>query len=329
MSNMSIIGAGAWGTALAQMIASNRTLVTLWARKEALARDINSAHENKAYLNGIALSNDISATGDLHNALKNDILLVTTPVHALRAQLCDMKPLIRPSHVLVLCSKGIEQNTTALVTEVAADILPQTSLAVLTGPNFAIDVAAGKPAGTTLACINPEIGKTLQNAIARPHFRPYLSHDIIGAQIAGAFKNVIAIACGMAHGMNMGDSARASLITRGLFEISSLGVAMGAQHETFLGMCGVGDMTLTCSSETSRNFSLGYELGKGSTVETILNGRNSVTEGIFTAQSAHLLSAKYDVDMPISLAVHKCLNNGLSLDDAVKEMLNRPVGQEL
>ena len=326
-TSISIIGAGAWGTALAQVTAQ-KNAVTLRARDPALAAHINATHDNHTYLPGIRLNENITATHDIETALDNDILLMVTPAQAMRDTLNEMKTFIRPEHCLVLCSKGIEQDTCHLMSEVAADTLPQTPVAVLSGPNFAHEIAAGKPAATTLACIDNELAVTLQNAIASACFRPYISGDIIGAQIAGALKNVIAIACGIAHGLHMGESARASLVTRGLAEITRLGVAMGAQQETFLGLCGVGDMMLTCSSEQSRNFSLGYALGQGQTLSHILENRRSVTEGIHTAYAAMTLVQKHSVDMPIAMAVHKLLNEGLALDDALKEMLNRPLGRE-
>ncbi len=328
MSNISVIGAGSWGSALAQVAASNGD-VTLWTRSQKHAAQINAYHINEKYLPSISLSHHITATSELETALKNEILLIVTPAQSSRQILTDMKPLIRPEHMLVLCSKGIELGTGMLMSDVTRDILPNTPIAILSGPNFAHEIAAGKPAATTLACTDEKIAKTLQKAIASASFRPYISGDIIGAQIAGALKNVIAIACGIAHGLDMGESARASLVTRGLAEISRLGVAMGANQETFLGLCGVGDMMLTCSSEKSRNFSLGYELGQGKTLEQILDSRQNVTEGVHTAKAAINLANKYNIEMPISLAVHKCLNKGLPIKQALQEILTRPLGYEI
>lgn len=329
MNNISIIGAGAWGSALAQVIAAHKEEVTLWTRKPALADEINATHKNKSYLGEQILSNHINATGELEIALKSDILLMVTPSQSIRAVLNNMKPFIHADHKLVMCSKGIETETGHLMSHVVAKILPNTPCAILSGPNFAHEIAAGKPAGTTLACADKKIAVTLQNAIASAYFRPYISNDIIGTQIAGALKNVIAIACGMAHGMNMGDSARASLVTRGLAEIARLGVAMGGHQETFLGLCGVGDMMLTCSSEKSRNFALGYALGRGTDIGSALSSSKGIAEGFYTAKAAVKLANKYNVEMPISMTVHKCLNENLPLDIALQEMLRRPLGEEL
>ncbi len=328
-NNISVIGAGSWGTALAQTIASHGEAVTLWTRSPTHTSEINVRHRNEKYLAGIELNKHITATSELKTALESDILLMVTPAQAMRQILSDMKPFIRPAHKLILCSKGIELDSGMLMSDVVADILPNTPTAVLSGPNFAHEIAAGKPAATTLACADSKLAKTLQKAVASANFRPYISEDIIGAQIAGAFKNIIAIACGITSGLDMGESARASLVTRGLAEIARLGKAMGAHNETFLGLCGVGDMMLTCSSEKSRNFSLGLELGQGKTLERILKSRTGVTEGVHSAKAAINLADKYSVEMPITMAVHKILNTGIPLDEAMREMLNRPLGYEL
>jgi len=329
MKSISIIGAGAWGTALAQVIANEGKDVTLWARNFDFASEINVLRENKSYLSGYPLSERITATSDFEIACEAEIILMVTPAQAMRKILTDMKPYINADHKLALCSKGIELSSGKLMSEVANDALPKTPVAILSGPNFAEEIVAGKPAATTLACETEMIAQTIQSAIAAPNFRPYITNDIIGAQVAGALKNVIAIACGAAKGLNLGESARASLVTRGLAEIARLGHAMGAQYETFLGLSGVGDIMLTCSSEKSRNFSLGLELGMGKNIAEILESRTNVTEGVHTAEAALMLAKKHNVEMPISTAVHKCLNEGLPLDEALHAMLNRPVGHEL
>ncbi|MDH5722794.1 MAG: NAD(P)-dependent glycerol-3-phosphate dehydrogenase [Alphaproteobacteria bacterium] len=330
ISKISVIGAGAWGTALAQVCSQDNRDITIWCREERLAEEINTLHSNKLYLGDISLNPSINATSSLEIALKAQILLIVTPAQATRNILEQMKPLIRPDHLLVLCSKGVEVSSEKLMSQVVQDILPNTKLAILSGPNFAKEIAQGKPAATTLACEDKKVGKTIQNLIATPYFRPYLTDDIIGAQIAGAFKNVIAIACGIAHGLNLGESARASLVTRGLAEISRLGVSMGARAETFMGLCGVGDLMLTCSSEQSRNFSLGLLLAQGQSLESIMKrSGSSLSEGVHTALTALNLAEKHRIEMPISMAVYNCLHGDLSLDEAMKEMLNRKIKEEL
>lgn len=326
---ISVIGAGAWGTALAQTLSSDGTEVTLWTRFEDHAREINAAHENKRYLEGFPLHQNINATHVLENALKSEIILLVTPTQALRPVLKQMHEHIREEHKLILCCKGVEQGSGKLTTEILADILPDKIPAILSGPNFASDIAAHKPAATTLACQDDEMALYLQKSINRPNFRPYITRDIIGVQIAGALKNVVAIACGISHGLEMGDSTNAALITRGLAEIARLGVAMGANIETFLGLAGVGDLTLTCSSHTSRNFSLGYELGQMHSFHDIMKKRKTVAEGVFTSESANLLANKYSVEMPISQAIYNCLYEEADLRVIIQELLNRPLGQEM
>ena len=327
-TSISVIGSGSWGSALAQTIASKGLDVTLWARRADVADEINQDHTNEARLSGVTLDQHITATADLLDALKNDIILMVTPAQAMRSILKQMAGHIRADHVLVLCSKGIEQNSLLLMSEVVEEIIPGTKTAILSGPNFANEIARGKPAATTLACANHDLAVTLQNVIASKYFRPYITTDIIGTQIAGALKNVIAIACGIAKGLDMGESARASLVTRGLTEITRLGIAMGAKPETFLGQSGVGDMMLTCSSEQSRNFSLGLSLGRGQTLSSIMDSRNSITEGIHTAKTCAALARKYDCDMPICNNIHTCVSGELSINDALKTILNRPLRSE-
>jgi glycerol-3-phosphate dehydrogenase (NAD(P)+) len=328
-SSISVIGTGAWGTALAQITALKGLDVQLYARRTELADEINQTHTNTVHLPGIALNKRVTATTGLQKVLNSDIVLMVTPAQAMRTILEQMKPHIRPNHVLVLCSKGIEQDTLLLMSEVVEDIIPGTQTAILSGPNFAKDIAQTKPAATTLASISHPLSETLQNTIASENFRPYITTDIVGTQIAGAVKNVTAIGCGIAKGLDMGESARASLVTRGLAEITRLGVAMGARPETFLGLCGVGDMMLTCSSEQSRNFSLGLALAQGQTLEEIMHCRNTVSEGVHTAKSVVALAKKHNVDMPICETVNACVNENLPIKEAIKSMLSRPLGKEM
>ncbi len=327
-TSISVIGSGSWGTALAQALATKKLNVTLWARRKEIADEINNAHTNKTRLPEVTINPRVTATTNLQETLKNDIILMATPAQSLRSILERMKKYTHQDHVLTLCSKGIEQNTLLLMSEVSYEILPKTKIAILSGPNFAKEIAKGKPAATTLACTDQKLATTLQNVIASPHFRPYVTTDIIGTQVAGALKNVIAIACGIAKGLDMGENARASLVTRGLAEITRLGIAMGAKPETFLGQSGVGDMMLTCSSEQSRNFSLGLALGKGSSVSEIMKNKNTVSEGFFTAKTCAALAKKHKIDMPICTNIHTCVNGELSISDALKAVLNRPLKHE-
>ncbi len=329
MKQIGIIGSGAWGTALAQVIAAKGQNVTLWARRAELAAIINDKRENTENLPGIPLHNNIRATAHLKEAASDaEILLLVPPAQSLREILQNLKPYVQKNTALVLSSKGIELKTGLMMSEVAHEILPQNPLCILSGPNFAREIAAGQPAATTLACLDNILAKKIQSTIGSPYFRPYITDDLTGVQIAGALKNVIAIACGIAQGLGFGESTRASLVTRGMAEIVRLGTAMGARTETFLGLSGMGDLMLTCSSTQSRNFSLGVALGQGKNLEDIQKKSHAVTEGVHTAQAALSLAARHNREMPVTKSVNQCLNEGRKLDDALKDMLNRPFGNE-
>lgn len=328
MQSLGVIGAGAWGTALAHLYASNGRDVSIWALESDVVDAINTRHENDIYLKGIPLSPALKASSDIQDVASKDILLIVSPAQYLRATLEQIKDQVSGKS-LVICSKGIELDTGLLMSQVAEEIVPDAHIAVLTGPTFASDIAKGLPGAVTLAMSNEDQADSLLKTLGVPLFRPYTTTDVIGTQLGGAIKNVIAIACGIVHGKKLGESARAALLTRGIAEIARLGVAMGAKKDTLLGMCGVGDLTLTCSSIQSRNFSLGAALGEGQSMEEILGARNAVTEGVHTAKSTLALARKNAVDMPITEAVNKCLNEGMPLDQAIEEMLNRPFKYEM
>jgi glycerol-3-phosphate dehydrogenase (NAD(P)+) len=256
------------------------------------------------------------------------MLLAATPAQHLRATLRKLKPLIGAETPIVLGAKGVEQNSLALMSEVLAQEAPRAQAAVLSGPGFAGDVARLKPTATTIACADAELGAALVRTLGAPTFRPYLSDDLIGAQIGGAVKNVIAIACGIADGRKLGEGARAALITRGFAEITRLGLAMGAKAETLNGLCGLGDLVLTCVSLTSRNMSFGAELGQGKPMAEILSGRRSVAEGVMSAPAVVALARKHGVEMPICEAVNAVLNGGASVDDVIVALLARPFRAE-
>ena len=327
-TRINVIGSGAWGTALANILAGKHKNVWLWARRAEVADQINKAHENKYNLSGIHLHNTLKASTNLEDVCNADIVLMVTPAQRMREILETMRPALSEDTVLVLCSKGIELKSEKLMSEVAEEIVPDNRTIILSGPNFAHEIAVNQPAGTTLAGKDLKLAEHVQNEIGTHFFRPYITDDVIGVQIAGALKNVIAIACGAAQGLGFGESTRASLVTRGMAEIARLGCAMGAQPETFLGLSGMGDMMLTCSSMNSRNFSLGHALGKGKTLADIQAGRNSVTEGVHTAKAAIDLAKKHHIDMPVSMAVYQCLHEDLGIEDALKNMLSRPYVSE-
>lgn len=328
MTKISVIGAGAWGTALAQVYAKAGHQVTLWARERLLEQTMIETNRNVVYLPKIELDPHLKITSDITEAVQADVILNVIPAQYLRTNLKLMAPLLRDNQPVVICAKGIEIESHSLLSDVFAEECPKAKAAFLTGPNFAIEIASGLPSASTLACADAAIGNYLQSALTAKNLRLYLTDDIIGAQIAGAVKNVIAIACGIAQGLEYGESARAALITRGLAEISRLTVAMGGKRETLMGQCGVGDLMLTCSSMKSRNFSCGVELAKGKKMDDIIAARTSVTEGISTAKAAIKLIENYKIDMPIVTSVFQCLYNNLPVKEAVAAILDRPARSE-
>jgi glycerol-3-phosphate dehydrogenase (NAD(P)+) len=324
-SKIAVIGGGAWGTALAQVCARAGQETLIWARESEVVAAINVKHENPTFLKGVPLHEDLKATDDLDYAVGwADVVLNVTPTQFFRSILESVKHHFMDGKPLVICSKGVELDTGLLLSHVAKQVVPNITMAVLTGPTFAREVAMGMPSAVTIGAEDLDVAKDLQAVLGEARFRPYTSDDLIGTQLGGAIKNVIAIACGIVYGRQMGENARAALLTRGVAEIARLGEAMDAKKETLLGMCGIGDLMLTCSSVQSRNFSLGKALGEGKTLDEILGPRKAVTEGVYTAKSTLQLARQYAVDMPITEAVNGCLNEGVSIDQAIEDMINRP-----
>ncbi len=319
-----VIGGGAWGTALAQ-VAARCGDVTLWAREEAVVVGVNVAHENALFLPGVPLSPAIRATGSLDDLAGHDALLVVAPAQHVAAVLAEA-PVGRTP--LVLCAKGIEAGTKRLMSEVARDVCPDAPVAVLSGPTFAHEVAAGLPSAVTLACEDAALGATLAARLAGPAFRPYASSDVIGAEIGGAVKNVLAIACGVVDGAGLGQNARAALIARGFAEMTRFGLARGARAETLAGLSGLGDLVLTCSSTASRNFSLGVGLGRGDDAAHLLADRRTVAEGAFTAPVLAEAAAAMAVDMPVTEAVCRLLE-GAAVRAVIEALLARPLREEV
>lgn len=323
-----IVGAGAWGTALAQVAARAGRRVLIWAREPEVAESINTGHENTLFLKGVPLDPAIRATNRLADLASVDALLVVTPAQFLRPTLAELSGHLPQTTPIVLCSKGIEQGTGLLMTEVCAAVAGAHPLAVLSGPTFAAEVAKGLPTAITMACADEALGATLSAAIGLPTFRPYWSPDVIGAEVGGAVKNVLAIACGIAEGKQLGENARAALITRGFAEMIRFGKAKGAQYETLAGLCGLGDLILTCSSTQSRNMSLGLAIGQGRRMNDILAERKTVAEGAYTAPVLLETAQKLNVDMPITEAVVQLLYNDADVDTVISDLLNRPFRPE-
>ncbi|EIZ79273.1 glycerol-3-phosphate dehydrogenase [Novosphingobium sp. Rr 2-17] len=321
-----IIGAGAWGTALAQAIASDGTEVLLWTRNGDLAAQINAERRNTLYLPSAALAETVRATGDLSELASLPALLAVVPAQFLGSVLSSLP---RGDRDLVLCAKGIEAGSGRLMVDVAADTAPDAHIAVLSGPTFAHEVAAGLPTAVTLACSDGRAQwSRLSPLIARPALRPYYSDDVVGAEIGGAVKNVLAIACGVVEGLNLGQNARAALIARGYAEMLRFGLSRGAKAETLSGLCGLGDLVLTCSSTSSRNFSLGLALGQGLTAADALSGKNSVAEGAATAPILADLARAQGLRMPIVEAVCRLLEGSAPAAVVVTELLARPLRAE-
>jgi len=318
-----VIGGGAWGTALAQTLAVSGRDVTLWAYEEDCSSAINNQHENTLYLPGVKLRSSLRASSDMADLADVDAILAVAPAQHMRAILANFAPHASEGLPIILCSKGIEISTLSFMSEVLVDVLPNAIPAVLSGPSFAVDVAAGLPTAVTLAVEDEDLGARLAKAVAAQSFRPYLSTDVLGAEIGGAVKNVLAIACGMVLGKGLGRSAHAALITRGFAEMTRLGAALGAQPNTMTGMCGLGDLVLTCSSEQSRNMSCGLALGKGQTLKDIMSTRTAVTEGVATAPALKRLAAKSGVEMPICEAVAAILDGSADVDTAIEALLSR------
>ena len=323
-----IIGGGAWGTALASLIAANGVDSLIWALEPETAAAIEESRENTPFLPGVKLPEGLRATSDLAAIGGRDAYLFVAPAQHARTMLGEVKRIVAGPAPLALCSKGIERDTGKMLTEVLDEVWPEACAAVLSGPSFARDVAVGLPTAVTLASQDAALGARWMATISAPHFRPYLSDDLIGAELGGAVKNVLAIAAGAVEGRGLGDSARAALIARGFAEFQRLGVALGARSETMAGLSGLGDLILTATSRQSRNMSLGLELGRGRKIAEILSERRAVTEGVATAPAVVAMAARAGVDMPICAAVADLVSGSRGLDEIIAALLARPLKAE-
>lgn len=324
LDKIGIIGGGAWGTALAASAARAGRDVSLWALEPEVADAINTTHKNTTYLPGIALDPAIKASADIQFMADRDAILLVCPAQHMRTLGAQIAGVIAAGVPLVICSKGIEVTTLELMSEILAEVAPNNPITVMSGPTFAAEVANNMPSAVTLASADPVLGAALVDALGHSRFRPYLSDDVIGAQIGGAVKNVLAIAAGIVAGAQLGDNAAAALITRGLAEIMRLGDVKGGKRETLMGLSGLGDLLLTCGSTQSRNMSLGKALGEGQTLEQIMAARNSVAEGVHTAKAVARLSQEQDIDMPICRAMDRVLHHGASVNEEIEALLSRP-----
>lgn len=323
-----VAGAGAWGTALSLVASRAGRNVTLWARRQEQADALAKDRENKRYLPGFALPAALQVTNDLAQLTHCDAVILAVPAQQLRAFLGQALLHLRQEQPLIIAAKGIEVASGSLLSDVVLQAAPHNPLAVLSGPNFASEVAAELPAAATLAASNETLAHALVAALGTASFRPYASRDVLGVALGGAMKNVIAIAAGMVAGLKLGENARAALVTRGLAEMLRLGLALGAQPETLFGLSGLGDLVLTTGSAQSRNFQLGFALGEGKTLAEFRAGRITVAEGAPTASAALTLAARQGVELPITQAVNSVLIGKLSLKAAIEGLLARPFKAE-
>lgn len=327
--NTAVIGAGAWGTALANLLAHSEHNVTIWAHEADVARSIGAAHVNNRFLPGITLSSRIRATTRPGDAVADaELVLYASPSHVLRGVARHGAAHVRADATLVVATKGIEHETFALMTDVIAAEVAGRPVVGLSGPSFAEEVAHGQPTALVAASSDANAAVRVQRAFSTPTFRVYTHDDVIGVELGGALKNVIALAVGVADGLGLGYNSRAALITRGLAEMARLGAALGAQASTFAGLAGVGDLVLTCTGPLSRNRTLGVEIGKGSTLAQAMEGRETVAEGVNTAESAHALARARGIDMPIVAAVHGILFDGQPARDAIRALMTRELKGE-
>jgi glycerol-3-phosphate dehydrogenase (NAD(P)+) len=324
-----VIGAGAWGTAIADRLARNGHQVALWAREADVVDAVNIQRENPRFLPGFPLAAGMRATGDIQAALRNASLVVyAAPSHVLRTVVSSCAGAITPDAVLSVATKGIERDTLALMTDVVAQAAPGHDVVAVSGPSFAAEVAAGQPTAVVAASTSHDAAQLVQRAMSAAAFRVYTSDDVIGVELGGALKNVMAVATGILDGLGLGYNPRAALMTRGLAEMTRLGVAVGARADTFAGLAGLGDLVLTCTGALSRNRAVGVAVGQGQTLSSFLEGKDSVAEGVLNAQSAKALADRVGVEMPIVDATYRILFEGQAPRDAVAELMARELRAE-
>jgi len=328
-----VIGAGSWGTTLANLLASKGYRVTLWVYEEQLLNILLRTQCNSWYLPGVQLQKTLHFTADLKEAVtKKQVVLWVTPVKAFRELFCRALPFLEKEIIHVSASKGIEPSSLQTISQIVRSLMPRErkqSLCILSGPSFASEVARNMPTAVVIASRDQNAAETVQKIMATPFFRTYTSDDVIGVELGGALKNVVALAAGIVEGLGLGNNTRAALITRGLAEIIRLGNAMGAQPLTFAGLSGIGDLVLTCTSTQSRNYSVGKELGCGKKLKDILNGMQVVVEGVATAQAANALSARQGIDMPIVQEIYRVLFENKQPLQALQELMGRELKKEV
>ena len=323
-----LLGGGSWGTTVGSLTARNSP-TTLWARSQETVDEINRNHSNEKYLPGARLHESLTATTDLKDAVKDaDVIVMGIPSGHFRNVLEMARPHIRPWVPIVSLSKGLERGNRLRMTQVIEEVLPGHPAGALSGPNLAREILAGQAAASVIAMVDDTIAAALQGVFRSGLFRVYTNDDVVGTELGGALKNVIAIAAGMGDGAGAGDNTRSAVITRGLAELTRLGVAMGGKPVTFAGLAGMGDLVATCSSPLSRNRTVGFELGRGRQLQEIIDSMNMVAEGVKSAGVVMELSEEYGIEMPITQEVYKVINEGATVQDAFRGLLRRPEGSE-
>jgi glycerol-3-phosphate dehydrogenase (NAD(P)+) len=328
LKKIGILGAGSWGTALAKVSARQNREIVIWARDLDIVDGINKNHRNPTYLTDIELPPEIKATNDFSELCDVETLLLVTPAQKLRSILEQFSDHLPPWVPLVICSKGIEIETGEFLSEVVREVTSENPIAILSGPNFADETAKGLPTGTAIASKDRDLGFLLVESFGSKTFRPYYNPDIIGVQLAGALKNVYAIASGITAGKKLGENAIAALLTRSLAEMARLGIRLGGSSKTFMGLSGIGDLMLSCQSARSRNRTMGFEIGSGKTAQQVMKGAKSVFEGYYTSSTIKHLAKKGGVEMPVADAIYKILYEEADIDSSVAALLARPFGEE-
>jgi glycerol-3-phosphate dehydrogenase (NAD(P)+) len=329
VTTCAVVGAGAWGTTLADVLARNGHATTLWARESDVVERVNAFHENARFLGGIALSRAVHATGDIASACDGaGLVILAPPSHVLRRVTSALRPTFPPRAIVVVATKGIEQDTLCTMSDLVRQELPEHPVVAVSGPSFAIEVAQRQPTAVVAASADSAAAHIVQRALSSSSFRVYTHTDVLGVELGGALKNVMAVATGIVEGLGLGFNSRAGLITRGLAEMTRLGVALGADPATFAGLAGVGDLVLTCTGSLSRNRAVGVAVGQGATLEQALAGKETVAEGVFTTRSAFALARREQVDMPIVTTVHRILFDGYSPREAITELMTRELRTE-
>ena len=326
--SIGVVGAGAWGTTIAELLSKNNLEVLLWAKEKSVSHNINSKNINNIFLPGIKLSKKIKATSSLDDLKNVDFLFIVVPVQFISNILKSLKKVISNECTIINASKGIDVKSLSIVGDITKKIFPRNKIAILSGPNFAKEIALGNPTASLIAAHNIKHAKVISDLISSNYFRPYLSNDVVGAQVCGAMKNIYAIGCGIIVGKKFGENAVASIISRSFSEIKLVCLKLGGNKDTLMGLSGIGDLFLTCSSTKSRNFSLGLDLAKGKNLKSILKSKKTVAEGVYTSKAIKKLSTNLKISLPLNDAIYKILYKNKDIDKVINELLSRPIRRE-